>query len=204
MEIDRVVIVTGASQGLGAATASCLASNNVAVSLVARSERSLLAVEAGILEKGGHAMAIQADVADPEACQLIVKKTLDRWGRLDALVDANGATRALAAASMAKAACSELALEVISRLMDRMGPAALEPEWGMEKAWRDAKLTQIYEGTNQLNRLCFAEHGVGLWVAGVMPGRCSYRYRLNKASQGCFHRILKDYPFCADRVAAPS
>lgn len=42
---NRVVIVTGASQGLGAATASCLASKNVAVSLVARSERPLLAVE---------------------------------------------------------------------------------------------------------------------------------------------------------------
>jgi len=82
--------------------------------------------------------------------------------RLDAQVDPDGVDRTLAAASLAKAACSELALDVISGLMDLMGPAALEPEWGLEKAWRDAKLTQIYEGTNQLNRLCLYERGVGL------------------------------------------
>jgi len=96
MATNRVVIVTGASQGLGAATASCLASKNVAVSLVARSERPLLAVEADIRKKGGQAMAIQADVAELEACQLIVKKTLDRWGRLDALVNNAGVLGPLA------------------------------------------------------------------------------------------------------------
>lgn len=96
METNRVVIVTGASQGLGAATAQCLAAKGVAVSLVARSERSLLAVEAGIQEKGGASMALQADVADPEACQWIIKKTLDRWGRLDALVNNAGVLGPLA------------------------------------------------------------------------------------------------------------
>lgn len=96
METNRVVIVTGASQGLGAATAQCLAAKGVAVSLVARSERSLLAVEADILEKDGRAMAIQADVADLEACQRTVEKTLDRWGRLDALVNNAGVLGPLA------------------------------------------------------------------------------------------------------------
>jgi len=70
--------------------------------------------------------------------------------------------RVLAAASLAKRSCSEAAMEVITLLMDHMGPAALDPAWGMEKAWRDAKLTQIYEGTNQLNRLCLYDKGVAL------------------------------------------
>jgi 3-oxoacyl-[acyl-carrier protein] reductase len=87
METNRVVIVTGASQGLGAATAQSLAAKGVAVSLVARSKRSLLAVEADIIKKGGRALAIQADVAELEACQWAVEKTLDHWGRLDALVN---------------------------------------------------------------------------------------------------------------------
>lgn len=68
----------------------------------------------------------------------------------------------LAHASLAKRMCSESALKIVTRLMGVMGPAALDPSWGMEKIWRDAKLTQIYEGTNQLNRLCFYDKGVTL------------------------------------------
>jgi NAD(P)-dependent dehydrogenase (short-subunit alcohol dehydrogenase family) len=90
METNRVVIVTGASQGLGRAIALCLAARGVSLSLVARTESSLRAVESDILETGGRAMAIQADVTEPEACQRIVDKSLDRWGRLDALVNNAG------------------------------------------------------------------------------------------------------------------
>ena len=67
--MNRVVIVTGSSQGLGAATAFCLAARDAVVCLVARSEKALLAVEERILAKGGRAMAIQADVADEKACR---------------------------------------------------------------------------------------------------------------------------------------
>jgi len=63
-------------------------------------------------------------------------------------------------ASLAKRKCSEAALSIVSRLMGLMGPAALDPTWEMEKIWRDAKLTQIYEGTNQVNRLCIYERGI--------------------------------------------
>jgi len=90
MENSRVVILTGASRGLGAATALCLAAGDATVCLVARSKKALSAIEERILEKGGRAMAIQADVADPEACLQIVEKSLERWGRLDALVNNAG------------------------------------------------------------------------------------------------------------------
>ena len=96
MEKTKVVILTGASRGLGAATALSLADREAAVCLVARSKKKLLAVEAGILERGGRAMAIQADVADAEACRKIVEKTLERWGRLDALVNNAGVLGPLA------------------------------------------------------------------------------------------------------------
>ena len=94
--MNRVVIVTGASRGLGAATAFCLASGDAAVCLVARSEKALLAVETNILERGGRAMAIPADVADREACGHIVERSLERWGRLDALVNNAGVLGPLA------------------------------------------------------------------------------------------------------------
>jgi len=85
--MNRAVIVTGASQGLGAAIASNLAVEGAAVCLVARTRKVLSVIEEGILAKGGRAMAIPADVADPEACLQIVEKSLERWGRLDALVN---------------------------------------------------------------------------------------------------------------------
>ena len=90
MKTDRVVIVTGASGGLGAATALCLAARDAAVCIVARSAKALLTVETAILEKGGRAMAIAADVADAGVCRRIVEKTIEQWGRLDALVNNAG------------------------------------------------------------------------------------------------------------------
>jgi len=46
-----------------------------------------------------------------------------------------------------------MAIEVCLRAMEILGEDANDPHWGVEKCLRDAKLTQIYEGTNQLNRL---------------------------------------------------
>jgi len=55
--------------------------------------------------------------------------------------------------SMAKFVASDLAMEVTSKAMQIMGEDGPISEYGMEKLYRDAKLTQIYEGTNQINRL---------------------------------------------------
>ena len=55
--------------------------------------------------------------------------------------------------SIAKYTAGDIAVEVASRAMDIMGPDGPNPEFGVEKFFRDAKLTQIYEGTNQINRL---------------------------------------------------
>lgn len=48
---------------------------------------------------------------------------------------------------------SDLAMEVTSSAMQIMGEDGPTFEYGVEKLYRDAKLTQIYEGTNQINRL---------------------------------------------------
>jgi len=62
-------------------------------------------------------------------------------------------TRALADASMAKAVGGDTAMYVSSLALELMGMEAGEERVWVEKCFRDAKLTQIYEGTNQLNRL---------------------------------------------------
>ena len=62
-------------------------------------------------------------------------------------------TRALAASSLAKAQGADVAMRVTGAALDIVGLHAGPVRAELEKLWRDAKLTQIYEGTNQLNRL---------------------------------------------------
>lgn len=63
--------------------------------------------------------------------------------------------------SQAKFAASDLAMEITSKAMDLIGPDGPVREYGLEKAYRDAKLTQIYEGTNQINRLMAFKKALG-------------------------------------------
>jgi alkylation response protein AidB-like acyl-CoA dehydrogenase len=60
-------------------------------------------------------------------------------------------------ASAAKFFCTDVALRVCARAMDLLGNHALTHGARVEKAWRDARLTQIFEGTNQINRLAVVE-----------------------------------------------
>jgi len=91
-----VVIVTGASRGLGAAIAKSLAARGTAVVLVARTETALKTAAADIVSRGGRCLPVTADVADPTACGQVVATTLARFGRIDALVNNAGVVRPLA------------------------------------------------------------------------------------------------------------
>lgn len=62
--------------------------------------------------------------------------------------------------SMAKYMASDLAVEIISKAMDIIGEDGPLVEYGIEKLYRDVKLTQIYEGTNQINRLFAYKNGL--------------------------------------------
>ena len=61
-------------------------------------------------------------------------------------------TRSLALSSLAKAHCSDVAMQVTGAALELVGLRGGPMRAELEKLWRDAKLTQIYEGTNQLNR----------------------------------------------------
>jgi len=87
MARTRVAIVTGASQGIGAATAHALAADGCVVALAARSADRLDAVAGEIGRAGGIAEAIVTDVADPDALDHLVEETVRRFGRLDLLVN---------------------------------------------------------------------------------------------------------------------
>ncbi len=85
-----VALVTGASSGIGEATALALASRGAALALVAR-RRELLASLAGEIERsGGRALVIQADVSEPEQARAAVEQTVAVLGRLDTLINNAG------------------------------------------------------------------------------------------------------------------
>lgn len=83
----RVAIVTGASRGIGAATARALAAAGANVVVAARSEQALRVLAEEIVADGGQALAVPTDVTDPASVLRLVDQTLDAYGRLDAAVN---------------------------------------------------------------------------------------------------------------------
>jgi 3-oxoacyl-[acyl-carrier protein] reductase len=87
-----VAIVTGASSGMGRATALSLARESCNVTLFARREALLDEAVAEIegLANGAQGLAVAGDSADPSALQAVLDRTLERFGRLDILVNNTG------------------------------------------------------------------------------------------------------------------
>ncbi|MEU6251451.1 SDR family NAD(P)-dependent oxidoreductase [Streptomyces sp. NPDC047043] len=85
-----VALVTGASSGIGAATARRLAEEGAAVALVARRRERLDRLADDITDQGGKARAVEADITEPEQAYQAVQDTLERFERLDVLVNNAG------------------------------------------------------------------------------------------------------------------
>ncbi|HUR87407.1 MAG TPA: SDR family NAD(P)-dependent oxidoreductase [Solirubrobacteraceae bacterium] len=85
-----VALVTGASSGIGEATARELARLGAAVAVAARRKDRLDALAQEIEQAGGRALAIEADVTDQDAARRLVAETVDRLGRLDTVVNNAG------------------------------------------------------------------------------------------------------------------
>lgn len=85
-----VVMVSGASRGLGAAVASWLAKAGAGIALLARSEENLKKVADDARGLGGEPLVCRAEIANYDACLAAVKNTLRCFGRIDALVNNAG------------------------------------------------------------------------------------------------------------------
>ncbi|OBU87157.1 SDR family oxidoreductase [Chromobacterium subtsugae] len=87
---DKVVAITGASSGIGAATALLLAERGAKVVLAARGERRLRGLAERIAQAGGHCAWTCADVRRREDASRLVRLACERYGRLDALINNAG------------------------------------------------------------------------------------------------------------------
>jgi clavulanate-9-aldehyde reductase len=88
---DRVVAVTGASSGIGEATAFACAKAGAAVALAARRSDRIDALAQRIEGDGGRAIAVQTDVGEEDQARAFVERTNDEFGRVDVLVNNAGA-----------------------------------------------------------------------------------------------------------------
>lgn len=82
----KVALVTGASRGIGAATATALAAHGAHVILTARTAKDLEAVEDAIFEAGGSATIAPLDLTDGDSIARLAAAVTQRWGKLDILI----------------------------------------------------------------------------------------------------------------------
>jgi NADP-dependent 3-hydroxy acid dehydrogenase YdfG len=84
---DQIAIITGASSGIGEATAVALAEQGVKVVVAARRADRLATLRATIEHAGGTALDVPCDVAERRSVQDLIESTMNRFGRIDILIN---------------------------------------------------------------------------------------------------------------------
>lgn len=107
---NKVIIVTGASSGIGEAMARVYAADGAKVVLGARSADKLEKIAAEIRAAGGEAVCQAVDVVNPEECKALVDKAVGTYGRIDVLICNAGLSM--------RAIFDDVDLSVLHRLMD--------------------------------------------------------------------------------------
>lgn len=93
----QVALITGGARGIGLETALFLVRAGASVAILDRDEAALQAAEATIRAEGGDVLTLAADVAQTDAIKAVFAKALDRFGRLDILVNNAALVRRIAA-----------------------------------------------------------------------------------------------------------
>ena len=180
---NAIAIVTGASQGIGRATAIRLAKDFSGLVLAAREEEGLKGTEKEVNALGAQALSLALDLRLPESADTVISKALERFGRIDALVNIAGAVPQIDLFEMTDAQWNdgaELKLHGARRLSIKAWPAlkeskgsvvftsgnsALDPKPGF------AAVATINAAIVALAK-AFAEKGIvdGVQVNSVLPG----------------------------------
>jgi len=183
MQNESVAIVTGASQGIGRATAVRLARDFSAVVLAARNEEELEKTACEVESAGAKALVCALDLRRPEAAEDLVSRALSRFGRIDALLNIAGAVPQIDVFEMTDSQWDDglslkmhgarrltvLAWEALKASKGSVvlisGSAALDPKPGF------AAVAAVNAAIIALAK-AFAEQGIqdGVQVNSVVPG----------------------------------
>lgn len=107
---NKVVIVTGASSGIGEAVAREFALNGSKVVLAARNEASLASITGELVSSGQEAIYVKTDVSVEEDCRNLIRITVENFGTIDILVNNAGISM--------RASFEDVEMKVLHRLMD--------------------------------------------------------------------------------------
>jgi 3-oxoacyl-[acyl-carrier protein] reductase len=183
VDIKSVAVVTGASQGIGRATALRLARDFSAVVLVARDKENLETAALAVRSVGSEPIVVAIDLSQPQSAATVVTAALERFGRIDALLNIAGAVPQIDLFEMTDSQWDDgmaLKLHGARRLTIRAwealkaskgsvvfisGSAALDPKPGFAAvAATNAAITALAKA--------FAEQGIkdGVQVNSVVPG----------------------------------
>lgn len=213
METKSVAIVTGASQGIGRATAIRLARDFQAVVLAARQEDELHKTAEAVKSAGAEPFPCALDLREPCSAQVLIDRKLDRFGRIDALINIAGAVPQVDLFEMTAAQWEDgaaLKLHGARRLTIRAWEAlkaangavvfisrsaALDPKPGF------AAVATINAAIIALAK-AFAEQGIkdGVQVNSVVPGavmtgrRRSFMEKWAPAHGLSVEKALKEFP----------
>jgi NAD(P)-dependent dehydrogenase (short-subunit alcohol dehydrogenase family) len=90
---DKVILVTGGASGIGAETSARLASAGARIVIADLNADQAQAKATGIVAGRGQAISVACDVTNPELCEGAVRAAVERFGRLDRLVNCAGISR---------------------------------------------------------------------------------------------------------------
>jgi len=156
----RIALVTGASQGIGRACALALAEAGATVALAARNEAKLAEVAAEIEAGGGKAAAFALDVASEESIKAGAKAILERFGKVEVLVNNAGITRDGLVLRMKRADWDDVLATNLTGaflLTQALLSAMLRNRWG-----RIINISSVVGRTGQAGQMNYAATKAGL------------------------------------------